>query len=68
MTAASKPQKKAAGGYVPYSEWSSDVITRIKSLSDECLDRFKDDKKINIEMLKVLSKLQVLVEKKYHET
>ena len=68
MTAASKPQKKAAGGYVPYSEWSSDVITRIKSLSDECLDRFKDDKKINIEMLKVLSKLQTLVEKKYHES
>jgi len=68
MTAASKPQKKAAGGYVPYSEWSSDVITRIKSLSDECLDRFKDDKKVNIEMLKVLSKLQTLVEKKYNES
>jgi 3-methyladenine DNA glycosylase AlkC len=68
MTAAPKPQKKAAGGYVPYSEWSSDVITRIKSLSDECLDRFKDDKKVNSEMLKVLSKLQTLVEKKYNET
>lgn len=68
MTAKAKPSKTpAVTSFVPYSEWSQDVVKRIKSLSDECLDRFKEDKKINIEILKVLSKLQDLVEKKYSE-
>lgn len=68
MTAKAKPSKKpAVPSFAPYSEWSQDVIKRIKALSDECLDRFKDDKKTNIEILKMLSKLQILVEKKYSE-
>ena len=53
--------------YVPYSEWSKDVMKMIEILVDECLDRFKDDKKTNTEILKMLSKLQTLVEKKYSE-
>lgn len=68
MTAKAKPSKKPAEvNFVPYSDWSKDVIKRIKALSDECLDRFKDDKKTNIEILTMLSKLQTLVEKKYSE-
>lgn len=68
MTAKAKPSKTpAVPSYVPYSEWSQEVIKRIKLLSDECLDRFKDDKTTNTEILKMLSKLQVLVEKKYYQ-
>ena len=66
MTQAAKPKNKDPL-FVPYSEWSHDVISRIKSLSDECLDRFKEDKKVNTEILKLLSKLQKLVEEKYRE-
>ena len=41
MTAKAKPSKKPAiPSFVPYSEWSRDVIKRIKALSDECLDRY----------------------------
>jgi len=68
MTAKAKPSKQPASStYIPYSDWSEGVIKSIKSLSDECLDRFKEDKKINTEILKMLSKLQALVEKKYYE-
>ena len=66
MTQAAKPKGKEAF-YVPYSDWSYGVISRIRELSDECLDRFKEDKKVNTEILKLLSKLQKLVEDKYHE-
>lgn len=68
MPAKAKPSKQSAvPSFVPYSEWSHDVIKRIKILSDECLDRYKDDKVTNTEILKMLSKLQSLVEKKYSE-
>jgi len=68
MTAKARPPKKLTlPEYIPYSEWSADVIKRISILSDECLDRFKEDKKTNTEILKMLSKLQKLVEKKYSE-
>ena len=68
MTAKAKPSKQpAVPSFIPYSEWSQDVIKRIRVLSDECLDRFQDDKKTNTEILKMLSKLQILVEKKYSE-
>ena len=68
MTAKAKPSKQPAiPTFVPYSEWSQDVVKRIKALSDECLDRFKEDKATNTEILKMLSKLQTLVEKKYSE-
>lgn len=66
MTLSAKPQKEKKE-FVPYSEWSHEMLKNIKSLMDECLDRFYDDKKVNKEMLKLLSKLQNLVEKKYSE-
>lgn len=68
MPAKAEPSKKPAiPTYVPYSEWSQDVIKKIKLLSDECLDRYKDDKKVNTEILIMLFKLQTLIEKKYSE-
>lgn len=60
---SSKTNKDKA--YVPYSEWSEKIIKQINELVDECLDRFKDDKKLNTEILKLLSKLQNTVKKKY---
>lgn len=67
MTLAAKPDKEAKE-YIPYSEWSHAVIENIKQLMDECLDRFHEDKKVNKEMLKMLSKLQKLVEDKYYQS
>lgn len=68
MPAKTEPSKKPGiPNYVPYSEWSQSTIKKIKDLSDECLDRFKEDKKVNIEILKLLSQLQNLIEKKYSE-
>lgn len=65
MTRAKKPKKTTTKEFIPYSEWSSDILKKIGKLVDECLDRFKEDKKTNTEILKMLSKLQSLVEKKY---
>jgi hypothetical protein len=65
MTLEAKPKKKAED-YIPYSDWSQKIVENIKVLVDECLDRFKEDKKINSEILTMLSKLQTLVEKKYN--
>lgn len=68
MTAKAKPSKQpAVPSYVPYSYWSQEVIKKIRVLSDECLDRFKEDKKTNTEILKMLSKLHILIERKYSE-
>jgi len=63
----SKPTSKSKNSteYVPYSDWSKKTINKIKELTDECLDRFKIDKKLNTELLKQLSKLQRLVEDRY---
>jgi hypothetical protein len=43
------------------------VIEKIDQLTDECLDRFYDNRKTNEEILKMLSKLKELVKKKYKE-
>jgi len=60
MTAAKKPKKQK----LPYSSWVEDIIKNIENLTDECLDRFYDDQKINEEILKMLSKLKQIIEKK----
>jgi hypothetical protein len=60
MTAAKKPKKQK----LPYSSWVEDTIKNIENLTDECLDRFYDDQKTNEEILKMLSKLKQIVEKK----
>jgi hypothetical protein len=66
MTLSAKPSK-VKQEFVPYSIWSENILKGIKSLMDECLDRFKEDKKLNTELLKMMSKLQQVVEKKYRE-
>lgn len=64
MTAAKKP-KKQNKEYIPYSDWSKNAIESIDKLTDECLDRFYEDRKLNEELLKMLSKLKQLVEDNY---
>ena len=66
MTAIKKP-KKQNKDYIPYSVWMKDVIEKIDQLTDECLDRFYDNRKTNEEILKMLSKLKELVKNKYKE-
>jgi hypothetical protein len=60
-----KQKKKKVKDYIPYSVWMKDVIEKIDQLTDECLDRFYDNRKTNEEILKILSKLKRLVEDKY---
>lgn len=62
---AEKKQNNKIKDFIPYSVWVKDVINNINKLTDECLDRFANDKKTNIEILKMLSKLKTIVENKY---
>jgi len=64
MTAEKKHDKKVKD-YIPYSVWMNEKIGNINKLIDECLDRYKDDKKTNNEILIILSKLKDIIEKKY---
>ena len=64
---AEKQKNKKVKDYIPYSVWMKDVIEKIDQLTDECLDRFYDNRKTNEEILKMLSKLKDLVKKKYKE-
>jgi len=63
MTTQKKP-KKQNKEYIPYSDWSKNAIESIDKLTDECLDRFYEDRKLNEELLKILAKLKTLVEDK----
>jgi len=65
MTAEKKKNKKE--NFIPYSVWMSDKIENINKLIDECLDRYKDDKEVNNQILTMLSKLKEVIEKKYKE-
>jgi hypothetical protein len=64
MTTA-KSKKNNKKEYIPYSDWSKNAIESIDKLTDECLDRFYEDRKLNEELLKMLSKLKQLVEYNY---
>lgn len=66
MTIA-KSKKENKKEFIPYSIWMKDVIEKIDQLTDECLDRFYDNRKTNEEILKMLSKLKELVKNKYKE-
>ena len=65
MTTEKKRNKKE--DFIPYSVWMSDKIEYINKLIDECLDRYRDDKEVNNQILKALSKLKDIIEKKYKE-
>jgi hypothetical protein len=60
-----KYKKNKKTDYIPYSTWIKDIIKNIDQLTDECLDRFANDKKTNTEILKMLSKLKTIIENKY---
>lgn len=65
MTAKQKPKKDALKEtFVSSRAWAEDRIKTIKLLQDEYLDQYVSDKKESTEMLKLLSQIQILLEKK----
>mgnify|MGYP001548659304 CR=1 FL=1 len=65
MTAKQKPKKDALKEtFVSSRAWAEDRIKTIKLLQDEYLDQYVSDKKESTEMLKLLAKIQILLEKK----
>jgi hypothetical protein len=65
MTATPKPKKEQqTKPYVSSRAWAEERIKTIKSLQDEYLDMYVDNKQESIEMLKVLAKIQLLLERK----
>jgi hypothetical protein len=65
MTATPKPKKPATEKpFVSSRSWAEDRIKTIKLLQDEYLDQYVTDKKESTEMLKLLSQIQILLEKK----
>ncbi len=63
MTAANKEKSKPKP-FVSSRAWAEERLETIKLLQDEYLDMYADDKKESVEMLKVLSKIQQLIEKR----
>lgn len=65
MTATPKPKKEQPPkSYVSSRAWAEDRIKTIKELQDEYLDMYVENKQESVEMLKVLAKIQLLLEKK----
>jgi len=65
MTASPKSKKPATGKpFVSSREWAEERLKTIKLLQDEYLDQYVSDKQESVEMLKLLSKIQFLLEKK----
>ena len=65
MTATPKPKKESSAvPYVSSRAWAEERIKTIKSLQDEYLDMYVENKHESVEMLKVLAKIQILLEKK----
>ena len=65
MTATPKPKKESpAAPYVSSRAWAEERIKTIKNLQDEYLDMYVENKHESVEMLKVLAKIQILLEKK----
>ncbi len=66
MTAVPRPKKteQTKKPFVSSRAWAEERINTIKLLQDEYLDQYVTDKKESIEMLKLLSKVQNLLERK----
>ena len=65
MTATPKSKKEQQQvSYVSSRAWAEERIKTIKDLQDEYLDMYVENKKESVEMLKVLAKIQLLLEKK----
>jgi len=67
MTAVPKPKKDnqpLKKPFVSSRAWAEERLKNIKLLQDEYLDQYVSDKKESVEMLKLLSKIQVILERK----
>jgi hypothetical protein len=66
MTATPKPKKDShpVKPFVSSRAWAEERLSTIKLLQDEYLDQYVSDKKEATEMLKLLSKIQSILEKK----
>jgi hypothetical protein len=66
MTAIPKPKKdnQTVKLFVSSRAWAEERLKTIKLLQDEYLDQYVSNKKESVEMLKLLSKIQNLLEKK----
>jgi hypothetical protein len=66
MTAVPKPKKnnQAANSFVSSRAWAEERLKTIKLLQDEYLDQYVSSKQESTEMLKLLSRIQFLLEKK----
>jgi hypothetical protein len=63
MTAANKKELKPKP-FVSSRAWAEERLETIKLLQDEYLDMYANDKQEATEMLKVLAKIQQLLERK----
>jgi len=66
MTATPKPKKdnQTVKPFVSSRAWAEERLKTIKLLQDEYLDQYVLDKQESVEMLKLLSKIQILLERK----
>lgn len=65
MTATPKPKKDTSvTPFISSRAWAEERIKTIKDLQDEYLDLYIVDEKESVEMLKLLTKIQALLEKK----
>ena len=66
MTATPKPKKDSqpVKPFISSRAWAEERLTTIKTLQDEYLDQYATNKKEATEMLKLLTKIQTILEKK----
>lgn len=63
MTAANKQETKPKP-FVSSRAWAEERLELIKLLQDEYLDQYAEDKKESVQMLKLLSQVQQMLEKR----
>ena len=63
MTAANKKESKPKT-FVSSRAWAEERLEFIKLLQDEYLDQYAEDKKESVQMLKILSQVQQMLEKR----
>jgi hypothetical protein len=67
MTAVPKPKRDSQSVKKPFVSsraWAEERLKTIKLLQDEYLDQYVTDQKESVEMLKLLSKIQQMLERK----
>jgi hypothetical protein len=65
MTATPKPKKENnTKPFVSSRAWAEERLETIKLLQDEYLDQYVESKAESVEMLKLLTKIQAILERK----